>query len=155
MGVVAAGRDVTGVTTGAETAGGCSAGAGATVGGKGAGMAAGSTAGSGSGAAAGVDWTAARAAWAVEETNAPTPPAALPVLPLTDETADEMLLPKESDRWEVSASAAGADTASHATAAAPANRTGRKGRSTDRDKAAMVMLNTPPAHRITRRPFSA
>jgi hypothetical protein len=41
------------------------------------------------------------------------------------------------------ASAAGADTASQATAAAPAKRTGRKGRSADHDKAAMVMLNTP------------
>ncbi|WP_139023216.1 hypothetical protein [Arthrobacter globiformis] len=58
-----------------------------------------------------------------------------------DETAEEILPPSESEL--LLASAAGADTASQATAAAPAKRTGRKGRSADHDKAAMVMLNTP------------
>jgi hypothetical protein len=81
-----------------------------------------------------------RASCVLEETSAPTLPATLPALPLTDETADEILWPSESDWCELSASAAGADTANQATAAAPAKSTGR---SADHDKAAMVMLTTP------------
>jgi hypothetical protein len=132
-----------GAAAGGALAGGCSAGAGTTVAGNASGRAAGSIAGSGAGVTAGVDWVAACASWAVEETSAPTLPVTLSPLPLTDATAEEMVLPTEPAWWESSASAAGADTASQVTAAAPARRTGRRGRSADHDRAAMVMLTTP------------
>lgn len=141
-GVVTTGAEGAGAVSGGAITGGCSAGSGTAVPGN-AGMAAGSTAGRGGGATAGVGSAASRASCASEETSAPTPPAKPSAVPLTDETADEILPPSESDRCELSASAAGADTANQATAAAPASSTGRRGRSADHDKAAMVMLNTP------------
>ena len=78
---------------------------------------------------------------AFEETSAPRcPPHCRAALDGRDR--EEIRPPNGSDWCELSASAAGADTASQAIAAAPAKRAGRTGRGAER-QSRMVMLNTP------------